>query len=258
MKKIFLVNIMRSFPLFFLIALAACSSSGEGKQSGKKEISRPEKINSNIEGSGESVEVTFLKGKAHNHPSFAIWIEDTAGNYIQTLFVTRSVGKGTFVYGDKTGYSWKPGDRRIPAALPYWSHKRGIWDEDGLYTPSSKHPVPDAYTGATPAGDFVLNSRSDRKLPAIFRVLLEVNQTWDWNEYWTNDKFPDDPEYSTSCQPSLVYEAALDTGMPDKTVIMKPIGHGHYSGKDGSLNSDMSTLTTALRIAGQISVRLLP
>jgi hypothetical protein len=90
------------------------------------------------------------------------------------------------------------------------------------------------------------------------QVFLEVNQTWDWNEYWTNDKFPDDPEYSTSCQPSLVYEAALDAGMPDKTVIMKPIGHGHYSGKDGSLNSDLSTLTTALRIAGQISVRLLP
>jgi hypothetical protein len=37
---------------------------------------------------------------------------------------------------------------------------------------------------------------------------------------------------------------------------MKPIGHSHPSGKDGELDSDLSTLTTALQIADSIVVRV--
>jgi hypothetical protein len=37
---------------------------------------------------------------------------------------------------------------------------------------------------------------------------------------------------------------------------MKPVGHGHYSGIDGSLTTDLSTLTTALEIAKSITVRI--
>ena len=34
-------------------------------------------------------------------------------------------------------------------------------------------------------------------------------------------------------------------------------GHSHFSGDDGSLTTDLSTITTALSIAKQISVRIL-
>ena len=65
-------------------------------------------------------------------------------------------------------------------------------------------------------------------------MLFEINQNWDWNEYWTNNKFPDDENYKMSCQPALVYEAVIDNGKNLRSVAMKPIGHSHYSGKTGA------------------------
>jgi hypothetical protein len=85
---------------------------------------------------------------------------------------------------------------------------------------------------------------------------MELNQSWDWNEFWTNDKFPNDKEYKTSSQPALVYAVDIDTTNPDKTYQMKPIGHSHYSGADGSLDPDLSTMTTALKIANKITVKI--
>jgi hypothetical protein len=37
---------------------------------------------------------------------------------------------------------------------------------------------------------------------------------------------------------------------------LNPIGHSHYSGKDGLLYTDLSTFTTALQIAEKIVVRV--
>jgi hypothetical protein len=64
---------------------------------------------------------------------------------------------------------------------------------------------------------------------------MEINQPWDWNEYWTNTKYPDDEEYKTSCQPALVYRAIVNLDNAEKTYPMKVIGHSHYSGKTGEL-----------------------
>ena len=137
----------------------------------------------------------------------------------------------------------------LPQTLPYWSHKRGVVASDGLYMPAPENPVPDAYSGATPKQSFVLNTKADKALPDLFRVLLEINQNWDWNKFWTNDKYPDDNNYKMSCQPALVYEVVIDTRKSEPGYIMKPVGHSHYSGKTGDLFTDLSTLTTALHIA---------
>jgi polyphosphate kinase len=37
--------------------------------------------------------------------------------------------------------------------------------------------------------------------------------------------------------------------------VLNPIGHGHYSGKDGKLYTDISTLTTAKNIAEKLTIR---
>jgi hypothetical protein len=120
--------------------------------------------------------------------------------------------------------------------------------------PDEQTAVPDAYSGATPTTDFILTSKSDSKLPDKFRVLLEINQSWDWNDYWTNDKYPGDEYYKYSCQPAVVYEAIIDIRSRGKTIVMHPIGHSHYSGKTGELFGDLTTLTTALHIADSIRV----
>lgn len=220
----------------------------------KKKHSTPELIVSNIDGKGQDLKVLFSSGPEHNHPLMAIWLETMDGVYIQSLYVAESIAKGFFSYGDKSSGKWQPGVLRRPAALPYWGHQRGIQEADGLYLPSTTNPLPDAYSGATPIGDFELETRSDEPLDGKFRILLEINQSWDWNEYWTNNKYPDDVEYKTSSQPSIIYAVTIDPASDIKEYNLNPIGHGHYSGADGVLYTDLSTMTTALRIAESILV----
>lgn len=207
--------------------------------------------------SGTELELKFEKGKEHNHPVFAIWLADEQGKFIQTLYVSKSIATGFFEHGNNKTGKWQPGEIQRPATLPYWAHQRGILNEYGTYMPTPRQPEVDAYTGATPQTSFVFYLKTEKKLEGKYKIMLELNQSWDWNEWWYNDKFPNDKEYKTSSQPALVYSVDIDTNAPDKPTVMKPIGHSHYAGKDGSLTPDLSTLTTAMKIARQISVRIL-
>jgi len=216
----------------------------------------PDSLVTNEQGGGPELELIFKKGVTHNHPLMAIWVEDTAGQYIQTLYIAKSIATGTFAHGDASSGRWEEGPVRRPAALPYWAHKRGIKADDGLYMPTPEQPVPDAYSGATPASDFALETRLDSAGPKVFNVLLEINQPWDWNDYWTNNKFPGNKEYMASAQPSVIYQATINLSRPHEIFQMKLIGHGHYAGADGKLYTDISTLTDALQITKIISVSI--
>jgi hypothetical protein len=216
----------------------------------------PDHVSSNPSGKGVKLEIEMIRGEGHNHPLMAIWVEDEQGRFIQTLYVAESIGKGVFKHGDTSRGFWMPGEIRRPAALPYWSHRRGIKADDGLYLPTPTNPIADAYTGPTPDKNFILHTRLDEPGTDKFRVLFEINQTWDWNEYWTNNKYPDDDEYKTSCQPALVYATEIDLNDPKAEYTMRIIGRSHHSGADGNLYDDIETLTTALHIAEEIVVRV--
>ncbi|MCU0408949.1 MAG: DUF2271 domain-containing protein [Bacteroidales bacterium] len=244
----------RIYILPILLLLASCSQGKLKKTASAGEV--PEVLTTNSAGRGPSIKLELYRGKAFYYPLMAAWIEDVNGSYIQTLYVARSVATGVFGYGKQEGNKWVAAPKRAPQTLPYWAHKRGVMASDGLYMPDEKNPVPDAYTGATPLTSFVLNSKADRELPPVFRVMFEINQNWDWNEYWTNDKYPGDENYMMSCQPALVYEALVETGKSQQRLRMKLAGHSHYSGKTGELFTDLSTLTTALQIADSIIVSI--
>ena len=216
----------------------------------------PDHITSNPSGGGAELEIEMIRGDGHNHPLMAIWVETEEGDFVQTLYVAESIGKGVFQHGDASRGFWKPGEIRRPAALPRWSHSRGIKSEDGLYLPTPSNPVPDAYTGPTPGKSFILHTRLDDPGVKRFNLLFEINQTWDWNEYWTNNKYPDDEEYKTSCQPALVYSVFIDLENQQDNYEMKIIGRSHHSGANGELFDDLKTLTTALHIAEQILVTI--
>jgi hypothetical protein len=94
-------------------------------------------------------------------------------------------------------------------------------------------------------------------LNGVYTLFLELNQSWDWNEHWTNNKFPGDNEYKTSSQPALVYVTKLDTNSREE-MELKPVGHSHYSGKDGKLYDNLNTLSTALKIANKITAVVKP
>ena len=243
---------MNRFALFIPLAVLvlSCSNSRVPVEE------TPEYITSNPMGKGPEMEIEMIRGEGHNHPLMAIWVETPDGKFVQTLFVAESIGKGVFQHGDASRGFWEPGEIQRPAALPYWSHKRGIINKDGLYLPTPTNPVPDAYTGPTPGRSFILQTRLDEPDLKKFILLFEINQTWDWNEYWTNNKFPDDEEYKTSCQPALVYSVSIDLDNPQDFYGMKVIGRSHHSGANGDLYTDLETLSTALHIAEDIIVRI--
>ena len=95
----------------------------------------PDHFTSNPYGEGVDLEIKMIRGEGHNHPLMAIWIEDMEGRFVQTLYVSESIGKGVFQHGDASQGFWMPGEIQRPAALPYWSHRRGIRNESGLYLP---------------------------------------------------------------------------------------------------------------------------
>lgn len=223
-----------------------------------KDMQRVDTIYVNYSQGQLKINLNFLKGQSHNHPTFAIWLEDEDGSYLETLFVTEYISSGVFGFADAGDWSWKneKGEALRPAALPYWSHKRNVISRDSLLIPTPENPIPDAISSATPKSNFVLKTSVTKDLPSQFYILLEINQTWDWNEFWTNNKFPNDKDYKTSSQPSIIYSAQIDFSNANKEIPLKPIGHGHYAGKNGKLYEDLSTFTTALDIAAEITVTI--
>jgi len=217
---------------------------------------RVDTLYTNTDGKGIKVVVNLEKGKAHNHPLYAIWIEDMNENYIQTLYVSKYIATGIFGHADAGNGEWKtiPGESRRPSALPYWAHKRNVLASDGTYMPTPDKPVPDAYTGATPKSSFQLITKTDNPVNGKFRLLLEVNQPWDWNNYWHTDKYPDNRNYKMSSQPSIIYVVTIDLNSNTKEYYLNPAGHGSFDGSNGLLYTNLSTLTSALQIASKIKV----
>ncbi len=224
--------------------------------SGKKKAEVFTQENYTSDKQGTLISLKFERGKQHNHPLFAIWLADENGKFIETLYVSKTIGTGVFPRANRSTGHWMEGVIQRPAALPYWVHQRGIKNEFGNYLPVPSKPEVDGVTGATPQFSFVMNMRSTRPLSGKYRIYMEINQSWDWNEYWTNNKFPQDKEYKTSSQPALVYMTEINPATNTGEYELKPIGHSHYSGSDGSLNTDLKTITTALKIAKKITVSL--
>src|ERR1035437_3177830 len=84
----------------------------------KKEVFSQE--NYGVNNLGTLITIQFEKGKYHNHPLFAIWLADETGKYLQTLYVSESIGKGIFKHAIRESGHWMEGEIQRPAALPFW------------------------------------------------------------------------------------------------------------------------------------------
>ncbi len=205
-----------------------------------------------------AIAIEVKKGAAFQYPLFAVWAEDLNGNYLQTLYVSRSIATSVFEYGKKTGEQWEPAVVRRPEALPRWSHKRGIQAADGYHLPSGQTADQDldGYTGATPHNNFIVSSKLQLKGLETVRIFFELNQSYDWNDYYSKNRFPDDKIYSGSGkvgQPALVYTTEVDLKRPSKkSYLLEPLGHSHHSGQTGELFTDFANITTALEIVDRI------
>jgi len=186
-------------------------------------------------------------------PQVAFWVEDIEGNYIETLYVTKK----------STNASFRPaedpfGSVARPEALPYWAHKRGIQYDNNLMVPDKNNTDLDGMTGPTPLGNYNVVSKVDSSMRQ-FRVMMEINRSYDFNNYYTPDRYPADPVYSgsgSSGQPSIIYAATIDLDHNQEAYFMKAIGHGHYSGKTGELYTDMEGIDSALQLIKRVVVEV--
>ena len=222
-----------------------------------KDVDSLSVLATNTGANGIPVEIIFKKGVQHYYPLMAIWVEDTSGHYIHSLYVAESIAKGIFSHANYADGKWQSGKKLIPSALPYWSHKQTDVRNDSISMTTPEHPLPDAYSGATPTSSFRLRSVVQPSAGEVFNVMFEINQSWDWNNYWYNSKFPGNKEYLKSAQPAVVYKATIDMGSSQATYQMEPVGHSHPYGATGELYKDLTTLTTALKIAKTITVKII-
>jgi hypothetical protein len=230
-KFVFLIIIL---PLILIIS--SCKTT--------KSTNKVDVISNNFSGGKDNIIIEFLKGSSFNHPTYVVWMEDNCGNYIRTLYITKSYASGIFGRQMKGDTLWLKnyGQSFQPAALPYWTYKKGLINGKS-FIPTPENQFVDGYSGATSLNDFkfettVATSSQD------FRILVEVNQAWDWNEYWTNNKYPDNLAYKHSAQPSVVYEARIT---PDENEIyFHAIGHGDPKGETGKLYSNFKSVTSQI------------
>jgi hypothetical protein len=219
------------------------------------------------------IEVSVTPGKAwlHSHPFFlcftfqtppqyAIWIEDENGTYVNTIFVTHKAATQGWVASP--GEKVPEGGIRRPESLPVWSHHRGIKSVDGLYMPTKADPAVDAVSGATSKAGLDA-AFADNSGLRKFRILAEFNQSLDFNDRYPASAKPGEPGYSGgpiggSGQPSLVYAADIDLDSGARVYRFFLLGHGAADGRDGSIDPNLSGITTALGIVSDISAAVRP
>lgn len=192
----------------------------------------------------------FLGIKIKNPPQVAIWLEDTKGNYLSTVYATRKIATQSWLAA---------GGNRRKEALPHWCHARGVIYEDGLYLPTKKEPLTDGISGATPKGSFDVKLSPSSTLKQ-FVVKIEINHSTDFNRCYPKSAEEGDAHYSGgkkgSGQPAVVYGAYVDLSSGQKSFEADLIGHSSADGSSGDLSEDLSGLTTALRIVKRITIHV--
>ena len=188
----------------------------------------------------------FLGLTKKNPPQFAIWIEDTSGNYLSTVFVTYKIAT--------EGWQANKGNRR-KESLPYWCFQRGVVYGDGLLLPTKEKPLTDGITGATPKENkSILLRPINLKKP--FVVKAEFNHSVDFNDFFPENANEGDNNYSGgkegSGQPAVVYSATV---YPEtQATVLELIGYSCPDGSNGNIYTNMVVLTSAKSIIKSITI----
>lgn len=173
-------------------------------------------------------------------PQFALWIQDSDGNFCQTIFATKKASNKKWIFAPKDGR---------PESLPVWYHSC-----KNSYASESKNEM-DAVSSATPKGGFEIAQKIHLSAEKKYFVYAEVNKSFDYNEFYPKDAEKNSAEYSgVNGQPSAVYRAEVSFENPEAKLEL--IGTGSLDGKSGSIEDKTETLTTAKNLIEKIVVCL--
>ena len=177
----------------------------------------------------EKMKVAFFSVK--KTPQMAAWIEDEGGRYIATITVTNR--------GARQKWRGSPKEGR-PEALPVWNYRQKNNTSPGDI---------DAASTATPKGS--VEAKVNKTLLSdgnTYNVFFEINHSYDYNDYWTEENS------GVNGQPSLVYHAQFTAGKPG-SIKLVPVGHGSVDGSTGTITNSLGSITTALDIVKQVTLK---
>ena len=139
----------------------------------------------------EKISVAVNPGEAYSKraPQIAVWVEDSDGTYIDTLFVTKKASGNKWIGSPKDGR---------PESLPDWYKSKGQNPAEKI----SKDEV-DATTSATPKKGIVISKDLELEKGKTYVFKCQVNQSFDYNEYYTKKNSGVDG------QPAVLYSGSI-------------------------------------------------
>lgn len=180
-------------------------------------------------------EVTVSVGAGENWkgkhtPQFALWLEDSEGNYLETLYVTNKASRRKWIFSPSEGR---------PESLPVWyTASKHESKKSAPKTDKADELEIDAVTSATPKGGIIFN----KEIPDQACIIkAEFNASFDYNEFYTKKNS------GVNGQPSVVYSAEIPENQKEE-VRLSFIGTGSIDGSDGEIHTDTEDLTTAKSI----------
>ena len=144
----------------------------------------------------EKISVAVNPGEAYSKraPQIAVWVEDSDGTYVDTLFVTKKASGNKWIGSPKGGR---------PESLPDWYRAKG----QNPAVKISKDDL-DATTSATPKKGIVISKDLELEKGKTYVFKCQANQSFDYNEYYTKKNSGVDG------QPAVLYAGEM---IPDGT-----------------------------------------
>ena len=144
----------------------------------------------------EKISVAVNPGEAYSKraPQIAVWVEDSDGTYVGTLFVTKKASGNKWIGSPKDGR---------PESLPDWYKSKG----QNPAVKISKDDL-DATTSATPKKGIVISKDLELEKGKTYVFKCQANQSFDYNEYYTKKNSGVDG------QPAVLYAGEM---IPDGT-----------------------------------------
>ena len=144
----------------------------------------------------EKISVAVNPGEAYSKraPQIAVWVEDSDGTYVDTLFVTKKASGNKWIGSPKDGR---------PESLPDWYKSKG----QNPAVKISKGDL-DATTSATPKKGIVISKDLELEKGKTYVFKCQANQSFDYNEYYTKKNSGVDG------QPAVLYAGEM---IPDGT-----------------------------------------
>lgn len=184
--------------------------------------------------------------KEKREPQIALWLEDSQGNYIRTLYVTERAGHKSWIFGPKEGR---------PESLPVWygASKNGSAASKAEASPSTASAPSltrslDAVTGATPKSELNLTVQME---DGDYIIKAEFNNSFDYNDFYTKKSS------GVNGQPSVVYSAKIPANLTaGQEISLDFAGTGSLTGGDGCISKNTQNLTTAKEIVKSVTVKL--